>query len=61
GVTTSGAYGHTVGQSLAFAYVHPLYAEPGNQLEIRILGRNHSATVLKDAAYDPNNLRLRAI
>ena len=59
GVTTSGAYGHTVSQSLAFAYVQPQYTEPGTQFDIRILGKNCPATVLKDAVYDPDNLRLR--
>lgn len=61
GITTSGAYGHTVGQSLAFAYVQPQYAEPGTKFEIRILGQICSATVLKEAAYDPQNLRLRDV
>ena len=61
GVTTSGAYGHTVGQSLVFAYVQPQYAEPGTQFEIRVLGQNCPATVLKEAAYDPQNLRLRDV
>ncbi|HCB32466.1 MAG TPA: hypothetical protein DEP39_04565, partial [Deltaproteobacteria bacterium] len=55
--TTSGAYGHTVSQSMAFAYVQPKFAEPGTKLEIRVLGHNCSATVLKEAAYDPQNLR----
>jgi len=59
GVTTGGAYGHTVGQSLAFAYVQPQYTEPGTKFDIRILGKNCPATVLKDAVYDPDNLRLR--
>jgi dimethylglycine dehydrogenase len=59
GVTTSGGYGHTVGRSLAFAYVQPQYAEPGTKFEIRILGQICPATVLKEAAYDPENLRLR--
>ena len=61
GVTTSGAYGHTVGMSLAFAYVQPQYTEPGTKLDIRILGQNCQATVLKEAAYDPKNFRLRDI
>jgi dimethylglycine dehydrogenase len=61
GVTTSGAYGHSVKQSLAFAYVKPQYAEPGTKFEIRLLGQKHFATVLKDAAYDPQNLRLRDV
>ena len=61
GVTTSGAYGHSVGKSLAFAYVQPKYSSPGSQFEIKILGKNQTATVLKEAAYDPKNLRLRDI
>jgi len=61
GVTTSGAYGHTVRKSLAFAYVHPQYADTGTNFEIRILGQKCSATVLKEAAYDPQNLRLKDV
>jgi len=58
GVTTSGAYGHTVGISLAFAYVQKKYSEPGSQLDIMILGNKFKAKVLKEAAYDPKNIRL---
>ena len=61
GVTTSGAYGHSVNKSLAFAYVDPKYADSGNNFEIRILGQDRSATVLKEAAYDPQNLRLKDV
>ena len=61
GVTTSGAYGHSVGKSLAFAYVQNKFSTPGTQFEIKILGKNQTATVLKEAAYDPKNLRLRDI
>jgi len=58
GVTTSGAYGHTVGQSLAFAYVQTRYSKPGTKFDIRVLGRNCTATVLEKALYDPDNRRL---
>ena len=61
GVTKSGAYGHSVRKSLAFAYVHPQYADSGTNFKIRILGQNCSATVLKEAAYDPQNLRLKDV
>ena len=61
GVTTSGSYGHSVRKSLAFAYVHPQYADSGTNFEIRILGQNRSATVLEGAAYDPQNLRLKNV
>ncbi|MEE8544537.1 MAG: FAD-dependent oxidoreductase [Alphaproteobacteria bacterium] len=60
GLTTSGAYGHSVGQSLAFAYVEPSYAAPGSRFEVQILGSRRAARVLSEAAYDPGNERLRA-
>ncbi len=58
GLTTSGAYGHAVGQSLAFAYVEADHAIPGSELEVEILGRRCTAKVLDDALYDPQNSRL---
>ncbi len=60
GVTTSGAYGHTVGQTLAFAYVPPRYAEPGTSFDFLLLGERREATVLAEAVYDPANERMRA-
>ena len=33
----------------------------GTNFEIRILGQRRSATVLHEAAYDPQNLRLKDI
>jgi dimethylglycine dehydrogenase len=60
GITTSGAYGFSVGKSLAFAYVEPAYAEPGSEFHIRILGAERRATVLAEPAYDPKNERLRS-
>jgi len=61
GVTTSGAFGHTVGKSLVFAYVEPRFASPGSQFGIDVLGARRTATVLAECAYDPNNKRLRDI
>ena len=60
GLTTSGAYGHAVETSLAFAYVKPAFAKPGTSFEILILGERRKAVVLSDAAWDAANLRLRA-
>jgi dimethylglycine dehydrogenase len=60
GVTTSGAYGHYVGKSLAFAYVGPNQALPGTRLEVDLLGERCAATVLAAPVYDPGNSRLRA-
>ncbi len=55
GLTTSGTYGHTVGKSLAFAYVQPGYKAPGTTFDIQMMGERRQATVLADAAYDPEN------
>lgn len=60
GVTTGGAYGYAVQQSIAFAYVEPNYAEPGSEVRINILGDRQSATVLREPLYDPGSTRLRA-
>jgi dimethylglycine dehydrogenase len=60
GLTTSGAYGHAVEKSLAFAYVEPAYAKPGAAFEVLILGERRKAVALDDAAWDAANLRLRA-
>jgi dimethylglycine dehydrogenase len=60
GVTTSGAYGHTVQKSLAFAYVNSGYESPGTTFDVRILGQRRQATVLSHAVWDPVNARLTA-
>ncbi|MEM0978253.1 MAG: FAD-dependent oxidoreductase [Pseudomonadota bacterium] len=53
GATSSVAYGHTVGKILAFAYVKPKAATPGQALEVVIAGEPRAARVLGEAAYDP--------
>lgn len=60
GITTGGAWGHTVGRSLCFAYVDPDHAGPGSTFEIGLFGERHKATVLDQPAHDPANERLRA-
>ena len=60
GLTTSGAYGHAVRRSIAFAYVEPEFAAPGAELEVTILGDQRAAKVLGEALYDPRNLRLKS-
>jgi dimethylglycine dehydrogenase len=60
GVTTSGAYGHRVGKSLAFACVTPEFAAPGSRFEVLIQGERRAATALAGAAFDPDNARMRA-
>jgi dimethylglycine dehydrogenase len=60
GVTTSGAYGHAVAQSLAFAYIDPILVEPSNHLDILMMERRRPARILREAAWDAENLRLTA-
>jgi len=60
GLTTSGAYGHALNQSLAFAYIAPELAIPGTKLEIALFQHRHTAEVIADSPYDPANERLRA-
>ena len=60
GVSTSGGYGYTVGQTLAFAYVEPDYAAPGTELEIKLMDQNCACKVVAEPLWDPNSERLRA-
>ena len=60
GVTTSGGFGHYTDCALGFAYVEPEYAAPESTFSIDLLGEPHSATVLGEPVYDPQNDRLRA-
>lgn len=60
GSTSSVAFGPTVDKVLAFAYVKPLAAVPGTQLEVIIQGQPRSARVLCEPAYDPQSVRPRA-
>ena len=59
GLTTSGAYGYSVGKSLFFAYVHPDYRTPGSEFEIRVMEERRRARVLSGPAWDPRSERLR--
>ena len=56
GSTASVAYGHTAGQVLAFAYVKPEAATPGQSLTVIIAGAPREATVLGQPAHDPDSL-----
>ena len=60
GRATSGGYGHRLGKSLALVMLRPDLAAPGVRLEIEILGGRHSASVLPESPFDPNNERLRS-
>ncbi len=60
GYTTSGAYGHHVGQSLAMAYVDRDIVREAPALSVDVVGESRAARVLREAAWDPNGERIRA-
>lgn len=57
GRVTSGAYGYSVGMSLALGYVRGV--EPGDAVEVMLLGRPHRARILAEPPFDPKGERLR--
>ena len=57
GMITSGAYGHSVGQSLAFGYVKGIDINEHSSLSVQILGETCAARVLTEPVWDPNNER----
>jgi dimethylglycine dehydrogenase len=59
GVTTSGAYGHRVRKSLAFASVEPAFEAAGSTFDILLQGERRRATVLPAPAFDADNARMR--
>jgi dimethylglycine dehydrogenase len=59
-VTTSGGYGHTIGKSIALAYVSPECATEGTDLAVQILGDRRPARVSLRPLFDPEGARLRA-
>ena len=56
----AGGYGHTVGESLALAYLPLEQATDGTGVEVEILGDRQQARVVSDALYDPAGERLRS-
>ena len=60
GRVTSGSYGYTVGKSLAIGYAREGVVRAGDRVEIFILGKPHSATVLDKPPFDAAGERLRA-
>jgi dimethylglycine dehydrogenase len=59
GVVSSGGYGHTVGTSIALAFLKPGHEASGTALEIEILGERRKALVVAEPLYDPANKRPR--
>ena len=60
GQVTSGAYGHTVGKSLALGVIKNEHIEPGGAYDVAILGLPHRARLLDEPPFDPEGARLRS-
>ena len=60
GVATSGGYGHTVAQSLAFANVDAAFSAAGTVLQVELLGEMCQAIVVADPVWDPACERSRS-
>jgi glycine cleavage system aminomethyltransferase T/glycine/D-amino acid oxidase-like deaminating enzyme len=56
----AGGYGHTVGESIALAYLPLEHAREGTEVEVEILGERRPARVVADALHDPAGERLRS-
>ena len=60
GRVTSGGYGFTVERSIAYAYLPPALAIPGQRCEVDVFGEWVAATVSVEPLCDPEGLRLRS-
>ncbi|MBS0378621.1 MAG: GcvT family protein [Proteobacteria bacterium] len=60
GEVTSGAYSHTLGRSLALAYLRRAEATEGARVSVTVLGEARAARVALEAPWDPGNQRPRA-
>ncbi|EEX12045.1 dimethylglycine dehydrogenase [Citreicella sp. SE45] len=58
GRVTSGTYGHSVGMSLALGFLRD--AEPGDEVDVMVLGRPHRAVILSEPPFDADGERLRS-
>ncbi|SHH36428.1 dimethylglycine dehydrogenase [Cognatiyoonia sediminum] len=59
GFVTSGAYGYTVGASLAMAMVDREFAAEGTELGVHIVGNLRKAKVIAASPYDPKGQAMR--
>jgi dimethylglycine dehydrogenase len=60
GFVTSGGFGHTVGRSIALAYLAPELATPDAELAVEVLGERRAARVAPEPLYDPAGTRMRS-
>jgi dimethylglycine dehydrogenase len=60
GFIASGGYGHSIGKSLALAFVDRAFAAVGTALTTHIVGVERPAQVITSSPYDPDGLRMRS-
>ena len=60
GLVTSGGWSHTLGRSIALAYVRADLAASGTSLHVDVFGADRAAVVASEPLYDRANERLRA-
>ena len=60
GITTSGAYGHRTGRSLAMALLDADHTQLGTPLHVDVVGERRPATVIALSPYDPSGMKMRA-
>ena len=60
GSVTSAAYGHTIEQSLAIAFINIVELNELSKIEVSLLGERVEAAHLESVPYDPQNLRLKS-
>ncbi|MDP6729896.1 MAG: FAD-dependent oxidoreductase, partial [SAR324 cluster bacterium] len=59
GRATSGCFGHSIGKSLALAYVESGIGNIGTELELEILDKRFPTRVIPESPCDPQNEKLR--
>jgi len=60
GRVKSGGQGHSIGKSIAYAYLPIANTEPGTKVEIEIFGEWIQGTIAKDPLFDPTGERIKA-
>jgi dimethylglycine dehydrogenase len=60
GLVTSGGFSHTLGKSVALAYIRADLAAADTRVEVDVYGERRTAVVATEPLYDPANARLRA-
>jgi glycine cleavage system T protein len=60
GWVTSGGYGFTVRESIAYAYLPRALARPGTAMAVEVDGRRVPAAVQREPRYDPTHSRIKA-